>query len=106
LRAIGIAAPQRHPALPDVPTLEEQGIRGVDTNNWYAFFVPAKTPREVIDNLNKAVRATLANPLVRDQLLASGADPRPTTPQELATLLKSDTDKWARLIKAKAIKAE
>lgn len=106
LRAIGIAAPKRHPALPDVPTLEEQGIRGVDTVNWYAFFVPAKTPPAVIDQLNKAVRATLTNPAVRDKLIASGADPRPTTPQELAALLKSDTEKWARLIKAKGIKAE
>lgn len=106
LRALGIAAPTRHPALPDVPTLEEQGIRGVDTVNWYAFFVPAKTPPAVIEALNKAVRATLITPAVRDRLLASGADPRPTTPQELAALLKSDTDKWARLIKAKGIKAE
>jgi tripartite-type tricarboxylate transporter receptor subunit TctC len=106
LRALGIAAPQRHPSLPDVPTLEEQGIKGVDTVNWYAFFVSAKTPPAVIDGLNKAVRAALTTPAVRDKLLASGADPRPTTPQELAALLKSDTDKWARLIKAKGIKAE
>lgn len=106
LKALGIAAPKRHPALPEVPTLEEQGIRGVDTVNWYAFFVSAKTPPAVVEALNKAVRATLSTPAVRDKLLASGADPRPTTPQELATLLKSDTDKWARLIKAKGIKAE
>lgn len=106
LRAIGIAAPRRHPALPDVPTLEEQGIRGVDSVNWYAFFVPAKTSPAVIDSLNKAVRAALSHPAVRDRLVASGADPRPTTPQELAALLRSDTEKWARLIKAKSIKAE
>jgi tripartite-type tricarboxylate transporter receptor subunit TctC len=106
LRAIGIAAPKRHPALPDVPTLEEQGIKGVDTVNWYAFFVPAKTPPAVIEALNKAVRATLATPAVRDKLIASGADPRATTPQELAALVKSDSEKWARLIKAKGIKVE
>jgi tripartite-type tricarboxylate transporter receptor subunit TctC len=106
LRAIGIAAPKRHPALPEVPTLEEQGIKGVDTVNWYAFFVPAKTPPAVIDTLNKAVRATLATPAVRDRLIASGADPRPTSPQELAALVKGDTEKWTRLIKAKGIKVE
>ncbi len=106
LKALGIASPRRHPALPDVPTLEEQGIKGVDTVNWYAFFVSARTPPATVEALNKAVRATLQTPAVRDKLLQSGAEPAPSTPQELAALLKSDTDKWARLIKAKGIKAE
>jgi tripartite-type tricarboxylate transporter receptor subunit TctC len=106
LKALGIAAPRRHPALPDVPTLEEQGIKGVDTNNWYAFFVAARTPAAVVDALNRAVRNTLATPAIRDRLLASGAEPQATSPQELAALVKADTDKWARLIKAKGIKVE
>ncbi|MFM1887701.1 MAG: hypothetical protein RL026_2858 [Pseudomonadota bacterium] len=106
LKALGIASPKRHPALPDVPTLEEQGIKGVDTVNWYAFFVPAKTPAAEIERLNKAVRNTLNTPAVRDKLLASGAEPMPSTPQELAALLKSDTEKWARLIKAKNIRIQ
>jgi tripartite-type tricarboxylate transporter receptor subunit TctC len=106
LRALGIASPQRHPALPEVRTLEEQGIQGVDTVNWYAFFVAARTPPALVEALNKAVRATLATPAVRDRLLQTGADPAPSTPQELAAILKRDTDKWARLIKAKNIKAE
>ncbi|MCB1997802.1 MAG: tripartite tricarboxylate transporter substrate binding protein [Burkholderiaceae bacterium] len=106
LRVLGIAAPKRHPALPDVPTLEEQGIRGVDTVNWYAFFVPAATPPAVVLALNKAVHQALTAPAVRDKLIASGAEPLPSTPQELAALLKSDTDKWARLIKAKGIKVQ
>lgn len=106
LKALGIASPKRHPALPDVPTLEEQGIKGVDTVNWYAFFVPAKTPAAEVERLNKAVRNTLNTPAVRDKLLASGAEPMPSTPQELAALLKSDTEKWARLIKAKNIRIQ
>jgi tripartite-type tricarboxylate transporter receptor subunit TctC len=106
LKALGIAAPRRHPALPDVPTLEEQGIKGVDTNNWYAFFVAARTPAAVVDALNRAVRNTLATPAIRDRLLASGAEPQATSPQELAALVKADSDKWARLIKAKGIKVE
>jgi tripartite-type tricarboxylate transporter receptor subunit TctC len=106
LRALGIAAPKRHPALPEVPTLEEQGIKGVDTVNWYALFVSAKTPPAVVEALNKAVRAAMAQPALRERLLASGATPAVGTPQELAALLKSDTEKWARLIKAKGIKAE
>jgi tripartite-type tricarboxylate transporter receptor subunit TctC len=106
LKALGMAAPARHPALPEVKTLDEQGIRGVDTNNWYAFFVSAKTPPALIEALNKAVSRTLATPAVRDKLLQSGAEPAPSTAAELAALLKRDSDKWSRLIKAKQIKAE
>lgn len=106
LKALGLASGKRHPALPDVKTLDEQGIKGVDTINWYAFFVSSKTPPAVIDALNKAVRAALETPAVRDKLLASGAEPAPSTPAELAALLRQDTDKWARLIRAKGIKGE
>lgn len=106
LKALGIASPKRHPALPEVKTLEEQGVKGVDTINWYALFVPAKTPPAIIEGLAKAVRATLNHPSVRERLLQSGAEPAPSTPRELAQLVQSDTEKWARLIKAKNIKAE
>ncbi|MDM0037492.1 tripartite tricarboxylate transporter substrate binding protein [Variovorax sp. J22G21] len=106
LKALGVASSKRHPSLPDVKTLEEQGIKGVDTNNWYALFAPAKTPPEVIEALNKAVRTTLANPAVRDKLLKTGTEPAPSTPAELAAIQKRDTEKWARLIRAKNIKAD
>ena len=106
LKAIGIAASKRHPSLPDVKTFEEQGIKAVDTNNWYALFVSAKTPAAVVEQLNKAVRAAVADPEVNAKLLKGGAEPRSSTPQELAALLKADTDKWAALIKARNIKAE
>lgn len=78
----------------------------MDTVNWYALFVSAKTPPAVVDSLNKALRATLATPAVRDRLLQSGAEPAPSSPQELAALLKRDTEKWTKLIKAKNIKVE
>jgi len=106
LKAIGLASTHRHPALPDVKTLAEQGIPGVDTNNWYALFAPAKTPPAAIAAINQAVRRALTNPALRDKLLATGAEPAPSTPQELAALLQKDTDKWGRLIQAKNIKAE
>ena len=106
LKALGVASSKRHPSLPDVKTLEEQGIKGVDTNNWYALFAPAKTPPEVIDALNKALRNTLANPAVRDKLLKAGTEPAPSTPAELAAIQKRDTEKWAKLIRAKNIKAD
>lgn len=106
LKALGLASGKRHPALPDVKTLEEQGIKGIDTNNWYALFAPAKTPPEVIEALNKAVRATLADPTIRDKLLKAGTEPAPSTPQELAALQKKDAAKWAGLIKSKNIKPD
>ena len=76
LKALGLASNKRHPALPDVKTLEEQGIKGVDTINWYALFAPAKTPPAVIDALNKAVHNTLNTPAVRDRLLSQGPSRR------------------------------
>lgn len=104
LRAIGVAAAHRHPSLPDVPTFEEQGLAGVDTNNWYAIFVGAKTPPEVIAKLNQAIGTALK--ASADKLLAMGAEPAPSTPGELGTLLKSDTAKWGALIKEKGIKGD
>jgi tripartite-type tricarboxylate transporter receptor subunit TctC len=106
LKALGIAADKRSAALPDVRTFDEQGIKGVDTINWYAIFAPKKTPAATVEILNKAVRATLANKAVHDRLAESGADPAPSSPDELNTLLKHDTDKWTRLIRAKNIKPE
>jgi tripartite-type tricarboxylate transporter receptor subunit TctC len=106
LKAIGLAAPKRHPALPDVPTFVEQGIAGVDSNNWYALFVPAKTPPEMVAALNRAVRSVLATPAVSERLAASGAVPVASTPQELTTLVRHDTEKWGKLIRDKKITAE
>jgi len=103
LRAIGIAATTRHPLLPEVRTLAEQGLPGVDTNNWYALFAPAKTPPAVINALNEAVRRTLATPAISEKLRASGAVPSASSPQELAAMLKRDTEKWGALVKAKKI---
>ena len=106
LKAIGIAASKRHPALPQVKTFDEQGIKAVDTNNWYALFVSAKTQPAVVQELNKAVRSAIANPDVSARLLRGGAEPKTSTPQELAALLKADTAKGSALIKSRSIKAE
>lgn len=106
LKALGIAAPARHPGLPEVKTFEEQGIRGMDTNNWYALFVSAKTPPAVVDALSKAVQKAVADPAASARLLQAGAEPKSSSPQELAALLKSDTEKWARLIKTRNITAD
>lgn len=106
LKPLGIAAPSRHPLLPDVRTLDEQGIHGVDSNNWYALFAPANTRRTRIDDLNAAVRRVLTTESYRKRLLDSGAEPMPSSPEQLAALVKADTAKWGRIIRDKKIKGE
>jgi tripartite-type tricarboxylate transporter receptor subunit TctC len=106
LKAIGLADRQRHPLLPDVKTLAEQGLPGVDTNNWYALFASSKTPANTIASINQAVRKTLESPAVREKFAASGAEAAPTSSAELAALLKADTEKWAHIIRSKKIKGE
>jgi len=106
LKALGIAAPKRNPMLPDVRTFSEQGLPGVDTNNWYALFAPAKTPPAVIKALNDAVHRTLATPAVSERLLSNGAVPSASSPPDLAAVLKRDTEKWGKLIKAQKITPE
>jgi tripartite-type tricarboxylate transporter receptor subunit TctC len=106
LKALGIAAPKRNPMLPEARTFTEQGLPGVDTNNWYALFAPAKTPPAVIRALNDAVRKTLATPSVAERLISSGAVPAASSPEALSELLKRDTEKWGKLIKAQKITPE
>jgi tripartite-type tricarboxylate transporter receptor subunit TctC len=106
LKAVGIAAPRRHPLLPDVKTFEEMGVPGVDSDNWYAIFTSKGTPAADADRVSQALRRTLANAEVRAKLMASGAEPSASTPAELAALLKKDTAKWGGVVKAKNIKAE
>lgn len=106
LKPLGIAAPTRHPLLPDVPTLDEQGIHGVESSNWYALFAPAKTPPARVEQLNAAVRRALAAEPAHSRLVDSGAEPKPGSPAELATLVKSDTAKWGKLIADKKIKGD
>jgi tripartite-type tricarboxylate transporter receptor subunit TctC len=106
LKAIGIAATKRHPLLPDVKTFEEMGVSGVDSDNWYALFTAKATPGSEIERVNQAVRRALAAESVKTKLQASGAEPAPSTPAELATLLKNDSAKWAQVVRSKNIKPD
>lgn len=106
LKALGIAAPKRHPLLPNVKTMAEQGIQGVESNNWYGLVAPAGTPAATIARLNKAVRDALQNPTVRAKLEGFGAEPAPSTPEELAKQIAADREKWEALIKSKKITLE
>ena len=106
LKVLGVAAAKRHPLLPDVPTLAEQGIVGVEANNWYALYAPAKTPPATVARINAALRRVLGADPYRSRLVDSGAEPMPGSPEALAALTESDTQKWARIIHDKKIKGE
>ncbi len=106
LKALGIAAPKRHPLLPDTRTLEEMGLRGVDSNNWYALYTSRGTPPAEVERVNQALRRTLEHESVKSRLIASGVLPAPGSPAALAALQKADSEKWARIIKLKNIKGE
>jgi tripartite-type tricarboxylate transporter receptor subunit TctC len=106
LKPIGIAAAKRHPLLPDVPTFLEMGIAGVDSDNWYALFTAKGTPAAVADAMNQAVRRTLANEGVKSRLMASGAEPAPSSPAELSALLARDSAKWSAVVRAKNVKPD
>ena len=106
LKALGIAAPKRHPLLPDTRTLEEMGLSGIDSNNWYALYTSRGTPPADVERVNQALRRTLENDSVKSRLVASGVLPAPGTPAALAALQKADSEKWARIIKLKNIKGE
>jgi tripartite-type tricarboxylate transporter receptor subunit TctC len=104
LRPIGVGSKRRTAVLPDVPTLDEQGIKDVYADNWYALFAPAKTPAAVIAKLNAAVTAALNDPELNKKLVEAGADPAPGTPAQLAEVLKSELERWGKVIKDKNIK--
>ncbi|MGE0803296.1 MAG: Bug family tripartite tricarboxylate transporter substrate binding protein [Lautropia sp.] len=106
LKALGIAAPQRHPQLPDVRTLQEQGINGVDSDNWYGLFTAKATPPAELEKLSRALKETLTDPEVVRQLAATGLIPAPTTSDQLRRLLEQDTAKWSKVIRDKKITAE
>ncbi|WP_420224205.1 Bug family tripartite tricarboxylate transporter substrate binding protein [Pigmentiphaga litoralis] len=106
LKAIGVAAPQRLRALPDVPTLAELGIKNVEASNWYGVFAPAGTPASVVTTVNAAVHRALKAPSVVESLASMGIEPSPNTPEQFNALIKSDTAKWTKVIKDGNIQPE
>jgi tripartite-type tricarboxylate transporter receptor subunit TctC len=104
IRAIGAASDKRTPVLPDVPTLAEQGFPDTDAGNWYGLLAPARTPPAIIAKLHDAVTAALNDPEVRQKLIQSGAEPKPSTPEEFSQFLQSEIERWGRIIREKGIK--
>jgi tripartite-type tricarboxylate transporter receptor subunit TctC len=99
LRALAVTTTRRSPAAPETPTMEEAGVPSFDISNWFAYFVPAGTPADVIARLNAEVNRGLSQQDVKEKLANVGAETVGTTPAELAKFARAESDKFEKLIK-------
>lgn len=106
LKALGVSTLKRSAAFPDVPTIQESGVADFEVDSWYAMFVPAKTPKPVIERLNRALNTIVAEPAIREKLLAQGAEGVGGTPEALGKTVMAELPKWAKLAKDANIKAD
>jgi tripartite-type tricarboxylate transporter receptor subunit TctC len=100
IRAIAIGSPKRFAAIPDVPTFDEGGLKGYEASTWFAFMVPAKTPRDIILKLNAEVGKILASKEIRDRYQIEGLEPQGGSPEDLAKWISKEIDLYLRLVKA------
>ena len=98
IRALATTTPTRAAYLPDVQSVAEAGVKGFDVVTWNGFFVPTKTPPDVIELLNRATRAVLDDPELGRRFLDLGLEPKPSTPQALGALMTDEVTRWARVI--------
>ncbi|CUI96485.1 Argininosuccinate lyase [Achromobacter xylosoxidans] len=97
IRALGVAGARRAKVLPDMPTLAELGVQGVDVAQWYAVFAPANADPQVVAKLNTALNGALNDPAVAAKIDDQGAEVRTSTPAELAAFVREEAVKWKRL---------
>jgi tripartite-type tricarboxylate transporter receptor subunit TctC len=106
LRALGVGSVKRSAATPDLPTIAEQGFPGFDGVAWIGFVAPAGVPRAIVDRLAAETAAIIALPDVRDRLLALGAEPAASTPDEFGAYIRSEIAKWGKVIRESGAKVE
>jgi tripartite-type tricarboxylate transporter receptor subunit TctC len=105
LRAVATLGPARTPVLPDVPTVGET-LKGYEVVNWFGLVAPAATPHDVLNRLHSEIVKILRSPDIRERLSAQGADPVASSQEEFGAFMKSETAKWARVIKEANIRAD
>ncbi|HTQ00684.1 MAG TPA: tripartite tricarboxylate transporter substrate binding protein [Casimicrobiaceae bacterium] len=106
VKALAVMSPKRTPELPDVPTLAEAGLPGVEMTTWYGLFVTAGTPKPVIDKIYTETMKAISDPDVQKKLVGLGGEPGNVSQAEFAALVKSDYDRFGKLIKAANVKLE
>ncbi len=106
LKAVGVAGEKRSSLLPDLPTLKEQGIADVDVSQWYAIFAPAKTPKAVVDQLNKVLNQVLQDKDVVKRLEDHGADVETMGVEEMRSFIAQEQVKWKKVVQAAGLKAD
>jgi tripartite-type tricarboxylate transporter receptor subunit TctC len=106
LRPLGVTTMTRIEALPDVPTISEAGVPGYESVQWFGMLVPVGTPRPIIDRLHQELTRALRAPDMKERLTSLGLNGVGSTPEEFAVYMKSETEKWAKVIKAMGIKPE
>lgn len=103
LRAFAVTSAKRARTLPDVPTVAESGVPGYEYSTWYGLLAPAGVPRAIIDQLNKATVTVLNAPEIQQRYLMQGMDPIPTTAAHFAAYIKTETEKWTKVVRAAKI---
>lgn len=106
LKALGVAGSKRSNLLPDVPTLAEQGITGVDVSQWYAFFAPANTPAPVLEQLNTVLNQILAEKAITKKMVEHGAEVETMTLPQMRTFIAAEQVKWKKVVQATGLKAD
>jgi tripartite-type tricarboxylate transporter receptor subunit TctC len=106
LRALGVASLKRSVAVPDVPTIDEAGVKGFDSTAWWGLLAPAKTPRPIVDRLYAATVAAIKLPEMNERLVSLGAEPGGIAPEAFDKLIRDDIVKWGKVVKALGITAD
>ncbi len=106
VRGIALAAPQRHPALPDLPTVAEQGFPGFAASTWFAILAPARTPPAIIDTFNAALLEALASPEMNTVLNAQAFAAQPMPPAETTAFIRAEAARWADVVRTSGATAD
>jgi tripartite-type tricarboxylate transporter receptor subunit TctC len=106
IRAIGVTTVKRSPAMPDVPTFIESGLKDYEVDGWYGLVMPGRTPKAMVNRLSTELRNVLNDADTQKRFAQRGMDPLPSTPEEFGALIKSEIVKWAKVVKAAGIEPE
>lgn len=106
LRVIAVTSPERSSVMPEIPTMSEAGVPGYAIGNWFGVLAPAGTAPEIVGRLNAEIGKILASASLRERFSAQGIEPRPSTPEQFSTHIRSELEKWRKLVKAANIKLE